>query len=93
MKTTHATLLALALMVGGNLGAQTPYIVSQSGQYLGSLSANRYDANSVSNPYGQYGSRYSPTSINNPYSVYGSAYSPQGVRNPYAVSAPVIYGR
>jgi len=92
MKTTHAALLAIAIVAMGNaLNAQTPYIVSQSGQYLGNLSANRFDPNSVSNPYGQYGSRYSPTSINNPYSVYGSAYSPQGVRNPYAVSAPVIY--
>ena len=34
------------------------------GKYLGNLNASRYDPNSVSNPYGQYGSRYSPDSIN-----------------------------
>src|SRR5258705_5150174 len=62
-------------------------------QYLGSLSANRYDANSTSNPYGSYGSPYSPTSINNPNSPYGSPYSPNSAANPYSTSGPSIYGR
>ena len=48
------------------------------GTYLGELSANRYAPDSVSNPYGRFGSRYSPTSINNPYSRYG-AYRTQPV--------------
>ena len=92
MNKTHAALLLAITTIAMNaLNAQSPYMVSQSGQYLGNLSANRFDPNSVSNPYGQYGSRYSPTSINNPYSACGSAYSPQGVRNPYATQAPVIY--
>lgn len=60
------------------------------GKYLGNLNANRYDPNSVSNPYGQYGSRYSPDSINNPYGQYGSRYSPKSATNPYATQAPVI---
>jgi hypothetical protein len=47
--------------------AQGPIIVGPNGQYLGNLSANPYDPNSVSNPYGRFGSRYSPDSINNPY--------------------------
>jgi hypothetical protein len=38
------------------------------------LSANPYDPNSTSNPYGRYGSPYSADSINNPY----------GAGNPYA---------
>lgn len=62
----------------------SPQIYAPDGQYLGNLNSNRYDPNSVSNPYGQYGSRYSPNSINNPYSQYGSPYSPNSVRNPYA---------
>jgi hypothetical protein len=60
-------------------------------QYLGNLSANPYDPNSVSNPYGRYGSPYSPDSINNPYGRYGSPYSNQSVNNPYATQAPHIY--
>lgn len=73
--------------------ANPPYLVSPDGTYLGTLSGNQYDPDSVSNPYGRYGSRYSPDSINNPYGVYGSPYSPMSPNNPYATQAPRIYGR
>lgn len=66
---------------------------SVTGQYLGNLSKNSYDVNSVSNKYGRYGSEYSPDSINNQYSVHGSPYSNQSVGNPYATQAPVIINR
>jgi hypothetical protein len=49
-------------------------VYSQGGKYLGNLNDNRYDNNSVSNPYGRYGSRYSQDSINNPYGPYGNLY-------------------
>lgn len=49
----------------------SPSKIYSGGKYLGELSADRYAPDSVSNPYGAYGSRYSPTSINNPYSPYG----------------------
>ncbi|MDP3497936.1 MAG: hypothetical protein Q8R84_09810 [Candidatus Nitrotoga sp.] len=61
-----------------------------TGKYLGNLNSNQYDANSVSNPYGQYGSKYSPDSINNPYGQYGSKYSPDSPSNPYGSNPPVI---
>ena len=74
--------------------AQSPSIYdSQTGEYLGNLNNNKYDPNSVSNPYGQYGSKYSSQSINNPYGEYGSPYSNKSVNNPYASQAPVIIGR
>ena len=59
--------------------------------YLGEYNNNQYDPNSISNPYGVYGSPYSPNSVNNPYGVYGSPYSSQSANNPYATSAPKIY--
>ncbi len=79
-----------------SIGATNPYttsggrVIAQDGQYLGRLNANRYDPESVSNPYGAYGSKYSPTSINNPYSAYGSPYSNTSARNPYASQPPVV---
>jgi hypothetical protein len=69
-----------------------PKIIAADGTYLGKLSANPYDPQSVSNPYGKYGSQYSPTSINNPYSQYGSAYSTMSPNNPFATKAPVLCG-
>jgi hypothetical protein len=49
---------------------------------LGELSANPYDPDSTSNPYGRYGSPFSPDSINNPFGV-GNPYSPSSPTNPY----------
>jgi hypothetical protein len=65
-------------------------IYAQDGTYLGRLNSNRYDSESVANPYGRYGSRYSSTSINNPYSTYGSPYSSQSATNPYTSTPPVV---
>ncbi len=62
----------------------------QTGKYLGNLSANPYDPDSVSNPTGQYGSPYSQDSINNPVGEYGSPYSDKSINNPYATNPPII---
>ena len=67
-----------------------PSVVGQDGKHLGTLSGNRYDPNSISNPYGRYGSKYSPDSVNNPYGKYGSRYSPYSATNPYTTQAPKI---
>lgn len=50
--------------------ANPPRLYS-GGSYIGELSANRYAPDSVSNPYGRYGSRYSAESINNTHGPYG----------------------
>jgi hypothetical protein len=67
-----------------------PQLRSSDGQgkSLGNLNSNPYDPNSVSNPYGQYGSPYSPNSVNNPYGQYGSPYSPSSARNPFSFGQP-----
>jgi len=85
--------LALALLLTSSFAwADSPYLVDQqTGKYLGNLNGNPYDANSTSNPYGQYGSPYSADSINNPYGNYGSPYSNDSVNNPYGTNAPSIY--
>ena len=54
----------------------------EQGNYRGKLSANPYDPDSTSNPYGRYGSPFSPDSIKNPYGA-GNPYSPSSPTNPY----------
>jgi hypothetical protein len=85
-------LICAILLLASSLSfAQTPMLVDPStGKYLGNLNSNPYDQNSVSNPFGRYGSEYSNDSINNPYSEYGSPYSNKSPNNPYATEAPVI---
>jgi len=57
---------------------------------LGSLGVNKYNPNSLANPYGA-GSPYKTNGLMNPYSKYGSPYSNQSWRNPYATDAPKLY--
>lgn len=69
------------------------FIVANDGQYLGKLSLNMYDLESIINIYGLYGSLYSATSINNKYCVYGSPYSSLSPYNQYTSTPPIIYLR
>lgn len=83
--------LALVITLYTSTAMAQPVLVDpQSGKFLGTLSANVYDPNSISNPYGRYGNPYSPDSVNNPYGEYGSVYSDRSANNPYATSAPIV---
>ncbi len=59
--------------------------------YLGNLNTNKFDPNSVNNPFGNYGSKYSSLSINNEFGKYGSQFSMYSANNPYAIHAPKLY--
>ncbi len=69
------------------------FIVANDGQYLGKLSLNIYDPESILNVYGLYGSQYSVVSTKNPYGIYGSPYSSLSPNNPYTSTPPTIYLR
>lgn len=66
-------------------------ILSKDGQFLGIVSSNKYNAQSILNKYGQHGSAYSAVSIFNKYGTYGSKYSGKSAFNKYAVSPPMIF--
>src|SRR5262249_42233762 len=66
----------------------SPQLYDSQGGYHGNLNVNRYDPNSVANPYGQYGSPYSPNSINNPYGA-GSPYRYDSPSNAYGIGMGV----
>ena len=93
LKTVVTAMLVALVWLAAPVQAAPEIYDSVTGEYLGNLSSNQYDPNSVSNPYGCYGSQYSPDSINNPYSAHGSPYIPTSARNPYATQAPVIINR
>lgn len=87
----YKTIIAVLLITASaSVLADPPKIYSQDGKYLGTLSNNKFDPDSVSNQFGRYGSKFSPDSINNKFGTYGSPYSNQSVRNPYATQAPQI---
>lgn len=69
------------------------FLLANDGQYLGRLTLNKYDSNSIYNQYGNYGSKFSSTSIFNKFSNYGSKYSSLSPFNPYTNTPPYIYLR
>ena len=76
-----------------SLATDTPKLYSQDGKYLGKVSSNTLDPDSISNPVGRYGSSVSPDSVNNPVGRYGSSVSSESARNPLATNAPrIVYG-
>jgi hypothetical protein len=85
-------ILAFTAALAASALAGSPILVGPQGQYLGRLNSNRFDPDSVANPFGPYGSRFSPDSINNPFGRWGSRFSPDGVRNPFGTGGPRIIG-
>jgi len=56
----------------------------------GELSANPFNPDSTSNPFGA-GSLFKADGLNNPFSPYGSPFSNQSATNPFATDAPRLY--
>ncbi len=71
--------LAASQATGG-----APRVIASDGTYLGKLSSNEFDLESISNPYGKYGNEFSSVSVNNRYGKYGSEFSAHSINNPYA---------
>lgn len=69
------------------------FLLGADGCYLGRLSLSRYASDSISNPYGAYGSKYASTSIWNQYGMYGSLYSSLSPFNPYTSTPPFVFLR
>jgi hypothetical protein len=67
------------------------FLVANDGQFLGILSLNKFNPESISNDFGLYGSRFSTTSIKNQFSTYGSPYSSLSPYNSYTSTPPIIY--
>ena len=74
---------ALRLIHSGKTFSGRPVWCSWALYGLGTVNQNRFDPNSISNPFGRYGSPLSPDSIHNPMGRYGSPLSPDSVHNPY----------
>ena len=69
------------------------FIVANDGQFLGKLTLNRFDSESVNNEFCPYGSRFSSTSIFNQFSVYGSKFSALSPFSEYTRTPPLLYLR
>jgi len=67
------------------------YIMANDGQYLGKLTSNELDNDSLLNEFGPYGSEFSTTSIFNEFSNYGSEFSALSPFNEFSSTPPKIF--
>lgn len=68
-----------------------PELYSSDGKvYLGKLTTNEFDTDSIYNEFGSFGSEFSQTSIWNEFSTYGSELSSKSAFNDLAPSPPII---
>lgn len=58
--------------------------------FLGCLNCGQFDANSVCNKFGPFGSQFSATSIWNSFGRFGSSFSGESPWNQFTSSPPVI---
>ena len=64
-------------------------VVSADGTYLGRVTSNPYDSESICNIYGTYGSSYG-SGIFNTYGTHGGSYSLTGAYNRQAQKPPAL---
>ena len=68
-------------------GAQ---LVAADQTYLGKISRNKFDGESISNPYSIYGNPFDTLSIFNKFGTYGNPYSQLSPFNSYSNTPPKI---
>ncbi|MEI6377182.1 MAG: hypothetical protein WCO97_08300 [bacterium] len=89
----RARQMIMGMVAGMNAARmQQPLFAGNNPSFASPFDAgfNRYNPNSLANPYGA-GSPYKADGIMNPYSQYGSPHSDKSWRNPYATDAPKLY--
>lgn len=65
-------------------------LMAADGTYLGLVSSNRNDSNSICNPNGQYGSSWSQYSVRNEFGQYGGQFGIYSPYNSFCLNPPAI---
>lgn len=72
-------------------GIDGALLISQDGTFLGKITTNELDPDSITNELGRFGSELSQTSIRNEFSPYGSPFSKYSAYNELATDPPLIF--
>ncbi len=90
MKKLPAFCLAFAVVLTPVAANAQTIIMGGDGSYLGLVSSDQYNQESICNRYGDYGSPYQANSIFNKYGTYGGEYSQLGAYNKQAGRPPAV---
>jgi glutaredoxin-related protein len=67
------------------------FLIANDNEYLGKLTSNEYDSDSLLNQFGPYGNEFSPKSIFNEFGTYGSEFSSLSPFNKFTSTPPKIF--
>lgn len=90
MKAIALILATLAITPTAALAQNPMTIVGGDGVFLGIITPDKYNKNSICNEYGTYGGKYNPRSIFNEYGTYGGRYSDLGAYSEIAQHPPLV---
>ena len=91
VKLGRASSASPSQLAGGLEALEGALIIAQDGQFLGKITRNSADRDSITNTVGPYGSEVSSTSIFNSVGKYGSEVSSSSPFNSVASTPPRIF--
>lgn len=65
---------------------------SHGDEYLGNLSGNQFDGESINNEFAPINNPYNANSLTNRFGPYGNHFSPYSPYNRFSTNGPAIYG-
>jgi hypothetical protein len=71
-------------------GLDNARLIGDDGRFLGKITTNPYDTDSIGNEYGEYGNKFNINSIFNEFGTYGGKYSALSPFNRYTNTPPKI---
>jgi hypothetical protein len=67
-------------------------LLASDGTYLGKVSSNQFESESICNEFGTYGSEFASKSVRNEFGTYGSPFASQSAYNEFTSTPPrIIY--
>lgn len=75
--------LAMALLSSTGAAAE---------DYIGNLSGNRFDPDSINNPWSKWNNCFYADSPCNRFGPYGNRFSPYSMNNRFSTEGPRVYG-
>jgi hypothetical protein len=67
------------------------FIEAEDGTFLGKLTPNKFDSESIFNKFGAYGNKFAQTTIFNKFSDYGSQFSNLSPYNKFSNAPPKVF--
>ena len=65
---------------------------AMAGDYIGNLSGNRFDPDSINNRFSKWNNCFYADSPCNRFGPYGNPYSPYSMNNRFSTEGPRVYG-